>query len=135
MLAIGNSAVDNASLDSARAHIAYRYLIALHYQGKCPVGHCALHKKISVFVSSWQKRFSASVAKKINLANARFRLKNNARTCSFPSGRGTAFFLKTFRHRQKIFTTNNHYEWSKQPVAPEMLSLVHVIVKEFVVPQ
>jgi hypothetical protein len=22
-------------------------------------------------------------------------------------------FLKAFRHRQKIFTTNNHYEWSK----------------------
>jgi hypothetical protein len=93
----------------------------------------AQEKVISVFVILVAKKLS--VAKKINLAIARFRLKNNARTCSFPSGRGTAFFLKTFRHRQKIFTTNNHYEWSKQPVAPEMLSLVHVIVKELVVPQ
>ena len=24
------------------------------------------------------------------------------------------------RYRQKIFTTNNHYEWSKEPVVPEM---------------
>jgi hypothetical protein len=27
---------------------------------------------------------------------------------------------KALRHRQKIFTTNNHYEWSKLPVMPDM---------------
>jgi hypothetical protein len=51
--------------------------------------------------------------KKINLAVARFRLKNDAATYSCPSGRRHCIFLKTFRHRKKIFTTNNHYEWSK----------------------
>jgi hypothetical protein len=27
---------------------------------------------------------------------------------------------KALRHRQKIFTTNNHYEWSKVPVVSDM---------------
>jgi hypothetical protein len=30
------------------------------------------------------------------------------------------FKKMVFRYRQKIFTTNNHYEWSKSPVAPEI---------------
>jgi hypothetical protein len=30
---------------------------------------------------------------------------------------------KALRHRQKIFTTNNHYEWSKIPVVPQMPDL------------
>jgi hypothetical protein len=54
---------------------------------------------------------------------------------SSPPERVLHIFFKTFRRRQKIFTTNNHYEWSKQPVASEMLSLIHVVVQEFVIAQ
>jgi hypothetical protein len=50
------------------------------------------------------------------------------------------------RYRQKVFTTNNHYEWSKWPVAPEVPYLQHVangdtkssvyiIMEKLIVPQ
>jgi hypothetical protein len=44
--------------------------------------------------------------KKINPAELRGLGKKITGTSYLP-------FLKAFRHRQKIFTTNNHYEWSK----------------------
>src|SRR5688572_20518400 len=43
---------------------------------------------------------------KKNLARARLGKKMAGTSYLF-------FFKRAFRHRQKIFTTNNHYEWSK----------------------
>jgi hypothetical protein len=47
----------------------------------------------------------------------------------------------TLRHRPKIFTTNNHYEWSKLPDAPEMPylqyfeRLINIVVEKLIIPQ
>lgn len=42
---------------------------------------------------------------------------------------------KALRHRLKIFTTNNHYVWSKLPVVPEMPCLINIVVQKFIIAQ
>jgi ribosomal protein L13 len=44
--------------------------------------------------------------------------------------------IKAYRHRLKIFTSNNHYEWSKVPVVPAMpmwARSIYIVVEKFIV--
>jgi hypothetical protein len=56
-----------------------------------------------------------------NVVNVRHHLRAFAeKKLQTKRARFLHFKKLALRHRQKIFTTNNHYEWSKSPVAPEM---------------